>query len=188
VLTAGALAAGLLPLAACTRGPAAPQARPAGTRPPQSPPPQSGSPGTAAPPASGSADSAADAAVRAAAVAREQELLAAYDAALRGSARDTGAQDTGAQDPGARDTGAADAGLLRRLRAEHAEHLAALGGGQPSRTGSPPSRGGTRSRLRAAERAAAQAHARDALGASRQLAPVLAALAAAETSHLEALA
>ena len=119
-----------------------------------------------------------DGQVRAAALTRERALLAAYDAALLAPT--------------------SSAGLLRRLRAEHAEHLAALGddpAASPAPSGSPaasatpsPSRARGLTALRAAERSAARGHARDALGASRQLAPLLASLAAAETSHLEALA
>jgi len=109
-----------------------------------------------------------DVALREAAVRRELALLAAYDAALRAR-------------PGS-------AALLRALRAEHAEHLAALGGAPAAPSPSVARAAGRLSRLRALERTAAAGHGRDALGASRQLASVLAALAAAETSHLEALA
>ena len=117
------------------------------------------------------ADADPDAAVRADAVRRELTLLAAYDAALR------------AHPP--------QAALLRRLRAEHAEHLVALGAApSPSPTPSSSRRSARAAvgRLPAAERAAASAHARAALGASRSLASLLAALAAAEASHVEALA
>lgn len=111
-----------------------------------------------------------DVALRAAAVARERGLLAAYDAALQ-------------QDP-------ARAERLVPLRAEHAAHLAALGEQEAPSTVSPapapPSPlGGD---LATAERAAAAAHAEATAAASPALAAVLAQLAASEASHPVALA
>ena len=106
-----------------------------------------------------------DVALRAAAVERERALLAAYDEVL-----------ADASSPG-----------LLALRAEHAEHLAALEPGAavppvPAPAGGDlPGRAATR--LRAAEREAAAAHAADALPASRGLAALLASLAAAEAAH-----
>lgn len=157
VLVAGLVA----PLVACTRS-AQPPAPVAGSSP-------------AAPTGPGVGPRSrpdADAPVRAAAVARERRLLAAYDAAL-------------ADDPGARD--------LAALRQEHAAHLQALGVAPP-----PPPPGDRRRRDRRAaararaglvraERGAAGEHARDLLTASRGLAAVLASLAAAEASHLVVL-
>ncbi len=105
-----------------------------------------------------------DVALRAAAVARERGLLAAYDAALQA-----------APDRAAR---------LAPLRAEHAAHLAALGE-TGSAAAAVPAPAGT---LPAVERAAAQEHARDTAAASPQLAALLAQLAASEASHPVALA
>ncbi|HEU0100687.1 MAG TPA: hypothetical protein VFR07_00030 [Mycobacteriales bacterium] len=157
------LAAGLLlPLAACT-GPAPP-----GPPPPVDP----------------------DVALRAAAVAREQSLIALYDAAL--SAR----------------TGAGRA-TLETVRSEHLQHLAALtaappggtSGGSTAPATTPPAATppaatppGPRSpapgqaELRAAEAAAQLAHAEAVLPASRALAALLASLAAAEAAHAVVLA
>ncbi len=106
-----------------------------------------------------------DASLRAAAVAREQGLLLAYDAAA-------------AAHPGL-------AARLQPLRDEHAAHLGALGvpetpvGQMTGRPGLP--------QLRSAERSAAAAHAAAALDGSRSLAAVLASLAASEASHAGAL-
>lgn len=115
-----------------------------------------------------------DAALRAAAVAREQALVQAYDRALAAA-------------PGA-------AALLAPLRAEHAQHLAALGAPAPS-GGPTPRRGpsgraadpAARAALAGAERRAAAEHGRDALASSRELAVVLATLGASEASHVVAL-
>ena len=112
-----------------------------------------------------------DVALRAAAVAREQSLLDLYTAA-EGSSPALAAQ-------------------LALVRAEHEQHLAALGAPSP---GPSASSGTARTlaaplprTLAAAERAAAQAHAAGALLASRPLAAVLASLAASEASHPVAL-
>jgi hypothetical protein len=108
-----------------------------------------------------------DVALRQAAVARERTLVDLY-AAAEGSSPARAAQ-------------------LALVRAEHEQHLAALGA--PS-SGPSASSGTARTlaaplprTLTAAERAAAQAHAADALLASRPLAAVLASLAASEASH-----
>jgi hypothetical protein len=110
-----------------------------------------------------------DVALTADAVAREQALLDAYDAAL-----------------------GADPSLVAELgpyRADHAAHLAAL---RPSAAASPtPTAPGpvpgqaarTRAGLAAAERAAAAAHATATTTASPRLAGLLASLAASEASH-----
>src|SRR4051794_5717796 len=105
-----------------------------------------------------------DVALRAAAVARELDLLAAYDGVV------------GA--PPAR------AAQLAAVRAEHAAHLVALGTASPTPSATPSTTPVTVTELAARERAAAAAHAADALGASRQLAAVLASLAASEASHV----
>ena len=110
--------------------------------------------------------------LRAAAVARERTLLAMYDAAAAGS-------------------GPADAAVLQAVRAEHAEHLAALLGQpspSPSTAAAPSPTVATRPQLVAAERSAAQAHAAAAVTASPELAGLLASLAASEASHPVALA
>lgn len=110
-----------------------------------------------------------DVALRAAAVARERGLLAAYDAALQ-------------QDPGR-------AERLAPLRAEHAAHLAALGEQEAPSTVSPaPAPTPLGGDLATAERAAAAAHAEATAAASPALAAVLAQLAASEASHPVALA
>jgi hypothetical protein len=125
-----------------------------------------------------------DEALKAAAVVREQALLNAYDDALR--------------------TAPALAARLAPLRADHAEHLAALSGaaspGAPATSGaaSTPSTGAASTpggqppqavlhALATLERTAATGHTADALIASRRLAPVLASLAACEASHLVVL-
>jgi hypothetical protein len=106
--------------------------------------------------------------LRAAAVDREQDLLRAYDAVLR-------------QLP-------ALAPRLAPLRAEHAEHLAALGrepqaSPSPATTATPPADAAAAVRgLVQAERAAG-AHGQAALEASRELAGLLASLSASELSH-----
>lgn len=113
-----------------------------------------------------------DVALRAAAVARERQLLATYDALLQ-------------QDP-------ARADRLAPLRAEHAEHLAALGEQEalatafPARAPTLPP--GGFGGLAQAERAAAAAHADATAAASPALAALLAQLAASEASHPVALA
>ena len=164
----GALLAPLLPLAACTGEDA-----PAAPRPPDP-----------------------DVALRGAAVAREQDLLALYDALL-------------ALTPAR--SGPAQAGLAG-LRAEHAVHLAALlppaAGPSPGRsasTGAPTPAASTPApgtaapatpapaaaplaAVRVAEAAAAGAHAEAVVPASRGLAALLASLSAAESSHAVALA
>ncbi len=109
-----------------------------------------------------------DVALTAAAVDRELALLTAYDAALAATP--------------------ALASRLAPLRAEHAEHLLALGAGRTpadSPASSPTS--STLTSLGAAERAAAAAHATAALSASVRLAALLASLAASEASHQVAL-
>jgi hypothetical protein len=114
-----------------------------------------------------------DVALRAAAVARERALLDLYTAAEGSSP--------------------ALAALLTLVRAEHEQHLAALAAPSPAPSGSATqttTRAGvapSRAVLASAERAAAQAHAADALLASRPLAAVLASLAASEASHLVVL-
>lgn len=113
-----------------------------------------------------------DAALRRAAVERERTLLALYDAAAAGS-------------------GPADAAVLQAVRAEHAEHLAALLGrptAPPTAAPSASATPATRPQLVAAERSAAQAHATAAVTASADLAGLLASLAASEASHPVALA
>jgi hypothetical protein len=109
-----------------------------------------------------------DVALKAAAVARERALLAAYDTALA--------------------TVPALAARLAPLRAEHLAHLTALGATLPSPTPTPTPAGSgpapvVLQQLKALERSSAQAHGNDALSASRELAPVLASLAASEASH-----
>jgi hypothetical protein len=100
-----------------------------------------------------------DVALRAAAVAREQQLLARYATA----------------------TSAA----LVAIRTEHEQHLQVLGGATASASPALPS---TSAQLVAAEHAAAAGHAADALRASGGLAALLASLAASEASHQVALA
>lgn len=117
-----------------------------------------------------------DVALTAAAVDRELALLTAYDAALAATP--------------------ALASRLAPLRAEHAEHLRALGAGPAGNpTASPatapaPARGlggQARNSLATAERTAAAAHAAASVTASARLAAVLASLAASEASHQVAL-
>ncbi|MBK5306650.1 MAG: hypothetical protein JJD92_08200 [Frankiaceae bacterium] len=118
-----------------------------------------------------------DVALRAAAIARERALIERYRAAAASSASTVATRIAG-------------------LAEEHEAHLAALsrstpGALSPSPTTSPPAaliRVPTLAQLVAAERAAATAHAADALKASRELAAVLASLAASEASHLVVLA
>ncbi len=104
-----------------------------------------------------------DIALVAAAVAREQGLLALYDRALAAS-------------PGP---------VLAALREEHAVHLRELRGPFPDTAaqGPPP----TRAALRAAEHAASAGYVSAAGTASRQLAALFASLAAAEAAHDVAL-
>ena len=115
---------------------------------------------------------------REAAAARERALLTAYDAAIAAAPR--------------------LAVRLRALRAEHAEHLAALTPGvpPPPPDGAPPrarekrtreKSGRVLARLAAQEREAARAHAGAAVDASPRLAQLLASLAASEGSHPVAL-
>jgi hypothetical protein len=112
--------------------------------------------------------------LRSAAADRERALLREYDAALLALP--------------------ALAARLAPVRAEHAAHLAALLGpeptatGQPAATTAPPAEPASVQRLVAAERAAATAHGGAALEASQQLAGLLASLAASEASHPVALA
>ena len=110
-----------------------------------------------------------DDALRAAAVTRERELLAAYDAV-------TAAVPTAAA-------------RLSAVRAEHEQHLAALVRTPVSSAPpTPPAVARTLAQLAALERTSAAGHAADALRASRGLAAVLASLAASEASHPVALA
>jgi hypothetical protein len=101
-----------------------------------------------------------DVAISAAAVAREQALLASYDAAIAATP--------------------ALAAKLGPLRADHLAHLTALGGSYTPGTASAQD-------LKALERTTAAAHSAAVLTASRRLAPLLASLAAAEASHLVVL-
>lgn len=122
-----------------------------------------------------------DVALRRAAVDRELALLRAYDAAL--------------------DSLPALAATLAAVRAEHTVHLAALEpaagpGSDPTPPvptppvpttpvpATPASRRAAVRALSAQERRAAAEHARDAAAASRDLAVVLASLAASESAHL----
>jgi hypothetical protein len=125
---------------------------------------------TSAPPA---ADP--DTALLAAAVARETALLTAYDEII-----------------------AAAPSLAARLapvRGDHAAHLAALQGPRATSTAgaltvpkaTPPKPAAALQRLAALERTSASAHASAAVTASRRLAPLLASLAACESSHLVVL-
>jgi hypothetical protein len=112
--------------------------------------------------------------LRQAAVLRERALLQEYDAVLL--------------------TLPALAPRLVPLRAEHAQHLAALDGAEPSPAPSAAAVASSRTTtealraLVAAERGAAAAHGQAALAASRALAGVLASLSASEASHPVALA
>lgn len=113
--------------------------------------------------------------LRAAAVDRERSLLQEYDAVLL--------------------VLPALSGRLTPLRAQHAEHLAALldpaspsaaassGATPPPEVPPPPTAAAALAGLVAAERAAADAHGAAALEASRDLAGLLAALSASEHSH-----
>ena len=108
-----------------------------------------------------------DDALREAAGARERALVDAYAAALRAHPQHTA--------------------LLAPLLGDHATHLAALGSSpapsaSPALTPAPSLR-----QLAAQERAAATAHAGAALTASRDLAALLASLAACEASHAAVL-
>ena len=98
-----------------------------------------------------------DAPLRAAALQREQELLAAYPATM--TARP------------------ALVPHLRALAADKAVHVAALGS-----PGTTTSAVRTVPQLRALEQSAAAAHAAAAVTASRDLAPLLASLSAASSS------
>lgn len=110
-----------------------------------------------------------DVLLRDAAAARERALVQQYDAAL------VALPDLAA--------------ALAAVRAEHAEHLAALLGAQPSAAPSAgPAAPVTLTVLVAAEREAAAAHGQGALEASRELAGLLASLAASEASHPVVLA
>lgn len=103
--------------------------------------------------------------LRDAAVARERALLAMYDGQT-------------ALSP-----------ALAGVRAEHAEHLAALlGAATTAEPSAAPSAPVAVAALVAAEREAAAAHGSAALEASRELAGVLASLAASEASHAVVLA
>ena len=118
-----------------------------------------------------------DDALRSAAAERERALLREYDAALLALPE--------------------LAARLTPLRANHAQHLAAvLGPDSPTPTSSaaaprpvppPADVGAAVARLVAAERAASAAHGQDCLTASRDLAGVLASLSASELSHPVAL-
>lgn len=113
--------------------------------------------------------------LRAAAVSREEALLQEYDAALL--------------------VLPSLAARLTPLRAQHAEHLAALRGpatpsAAPSSSATPvpqvpppPTAAAALAGLVTAERAAGDAHASAALEASRELAGLLASLSASEHSH-----
>ncbi|MDX6198172.1 MAG: hypothetical protein QOJ79_1323 [Actinomycetota bacterium] len=106
-----------------------------------------------------------DVALRAAAVARERALVDAYRAAAGSSSSAVAARTAG-------------------LAEEHEQHLAALRAPSPSAsTSSAPAAVPTLTQLLVAERAAAGAHAAAAVRASRDLATVLASLAASEASH-----
>lgn len=119
-----------------------------------------------------------DVALLAAAVAREQALLVAYDDALLAHP--------------------SLAGLLAPLREEHQQHLDRLQPPSPSATPTTPTPDASatpeptrpapdRAALAGLERAASTAHGAAAVTASRRLAPVLASLSASEASHLVVL-
>ena len=110
-----------------------------------------------------------DVALRAAAVAREQDLLSRYDALLAAQPR--------------------LAAELSSYREDHVQHLRALAGPTPAPTPSAttPPVAGTRAALVAAERAAANAHAAATATASPDLARLLASLAACESTHVAVL-
>jgi hypothetical protein len=116
----------------------------------------------------------------AAALAREDDLVAAYDAAVAAAPR------------------IADA--LRQLRDDHARHRAALlaaGATRAARSSTPPPTGTSSppakraaavlDGLLSAERGAAAAHASACVTAPRRLAPLLGSLAACEHAHGEVL-
>jgi len=106
-----------------------------------------------------------DVALRADAVARERLLIARYDAAVPTPA-------------------------VASIRAEHEQHLAALGARLPSASPAPSGPAAPAvpvAALVSAERAAAAEHVAAALQASPALAAVLASLAASEASHPVAL-
>ena len=100
--------------------------------------------------------------MRAAALEREQQLLAAYQAVM-------------ARRP-------ALAPLLRQLAADKEAHVSALGGGTAT-----SSTVVTVAQLRVMERAAAAAHGQAALVASRGLAPQLASLSASSACAVAVL-
>ena len=135
--------------------------------------------GTSAPPAPLPLDP--DVALRAAALARERGLLALYDRALA--------------DPALLADGAL-AARLAALRADHAVHLTALElpvtpDASPTPTRTPttaPAEPVTVDDLAAAERVAAANGLRALVGASRELAVVLASVCACEATHAEVLA
>ena len=110
-----------------------------------------------------------DVALRQAAVAREQALLARY-AALR------------PESP-------AVAAAVAAVVSDHQQHLLALSAAtqEPSASPAPSPALATLPELASAERAAAAGHAADALTASAPLAQLLASLAASEASHPVAL-
>lgn len=125
-----------------------------------------------------------DDALHTAALAREAALLAAYDEVLA--------------------TTPSLAARLSPIRAEHAEHLAALQALRPTPSparspstpveASPVRRTADRTdpaaavrRLTSLEQTSAAAHASAAVAASRRLAPLLASLAASESSHAAVL-
>ena len=103
-----------------------------------------------------------DVALHAAALEREQQLLAAYQSVM-------------AKHP-------ALTQQLRLLAADKAVHVAALG-----TPGTAPSEVSTVAELRGMERSAATAHGRAAVTASRALAPLLASLSASSSCAVAAL-
>lgn len=113
-------------------------------------------------------DTDPDVVLRADAVAREQDLLQAYDALLA--------------------TAPSDSALLRGLRAEHAAHLVALDPLAAVPSSGPSVAAPDRAALRALERAAAAQHGEAAVTARRTLAGLLASLSACEGAHLVVLA
>ena len=134
-----------------------------------------------------------DVALLQAALDRELSLMQRYDDALAATSGPAASRPAGSR----------LAASLAALRAEHAVHVAALGafptpaGTAPdpitprasatrrlSATGRP---GSVLAALAEQERLVSGAHARDALVASRELAAVLATLAASEASHVVAL-
>jgi len=107
-----------------------------------------------------------DDALREAAIAREQALVEAYGGAMR--------------------THPSLVARLAPLLGDHAAHLAALG--RPAATPAEASPVTTLRALQALERTTAGAHAAAAATASRDLAPLLASLAACESVHAAVLA